>query len=371
MPNEIRMPRLSQTTDEVKLLRWRVQVGETVRKGDALCEVETDKTTMDVESVADGTVVRLLVEADTSVDAETPIAVVQEAHDGQLLPDSEHIKATVLVKNLAKKRGIDLREVVGTGPAGLITAEDIESFAGTRPQGGRLQEPGKLCGTPLPGSEIRLSPNQVFVARHAAQSKREIPHYYLKTTVLADAIQDSRSSRRRGGNTIAVDSFFIFAVAQSLGRYPKINAYFDNDKAVRSETINVGFAVAVGEDLVVPVVKDAGNKTIEQINAEVGAFTAQATAKTLAPADVREGTFTISNLSAFGVDEFYAVISQRQAAVLAIGKFRKTLDLDHKERISIRTVCTLTGSFDHRLINGAQAAGFMRSVRQVIEKGCV
>ena len=113
------MPRLSQTTDEVKLLRWRVQVGETVRRGDALCEVETDKTTMDVEFVAEGTVARLLVDADTSVSAETPIAVVHEAHDDHLSPDSEQIKATALVRNLAKKSKIDLRDVVGTGPAGL------------------------------------------------------------------------------------------------------------------------------------------------------------------------------------------------------------------------------------------------------------
>ena len=363
MSYEVRMPRLSQTTDEVRLLRWRVKEGDIVRKGDPLCEVETDKTTMDVECVTGGTVVRLLVDPDTTTTSDTPIALVRES-------DTEPIKATPLVKNLAKKRDIDLHGVSGTGPEGLITIHDIKTYEGN-PRTSESSTAAPVPSESVSGNDRPLPPNQLIVAKNASRNKRDIPHYYLKTTVLVDGMQDFRTENRRNdGSKLGIDSFFIRAAAQSLKRFPGINAYVENERVVPYRAVNVGFAVAVGDDLFVPVVKDAAAKTVQQIDSEVSAYTAKAKANALEAGDISGGTFTISNLSAFGIDEFSAIINGRQSGILAIGRFRRILELDHRDRMAIRTACSVTGSFDHRLVNGAQAAGFMRAVRRIIEKEC-
>ena len=389
MPYEVKMPRLSQTTDEVKLLRWKVEQGDTVHKGDILCEVETDKTTMDVECIKDGTIACLLIDPDTVIEADTPIAILRESHEtgpslaaersaSRVKSDTAkqertekpgQIKASALVKNLARKRNIDLKDVSGTGPGGLITLDDMKSYENVS----RESEPATDSSVSLHAAASTdvnpLPPNQLIVAKNATRSKREIPHYYLKSTVLVDGLKYFRARNRRGdGGKIAIDSFIIYAAARSLKSFPRFNGYFHNGEVVPYQSINVGFAAAAGNDLFVPVVRDADKKSIQQIDAEVSVYTAKVGTNTLETGDVRDGTFTISNLSAFGIDEFYAIINGKQPGILAVGRFRRTLDLDYKDRMSIRTACTVTGSFDHRMINGVQGAGFMRAVRHIIEK---
>lgn len=395
MPYEIKMPQLSQTTDEVKLVRWIVKEGDTVKKGDILCEVETDKTTMDVECIEDGIILQLLVEPESETVADTTIAVLEvegqpephadrrsqadqgSATDRRSVSDRKEsvtdrksvdnrqeaatpaqIRATRLVKNLARKRKIDLHGVVGTGPGGLITRNDLDSHTQD------VQE-----AVPETESETVLSPVQKVVVQNVTKSKREIPHYYLKSTVYMDALKAHREEGKRSDRSpISLDSYFIFASARVLIQYPKLNAYFHHDKIMHASAINIGFAVASGEDLFVPVIKNADRKTLQQIDAEVRHLTEKVKSNTLESADLNDCTFTITNLSAFGIDEFYAVISLRQSGVLAIGRLQKLLHVDRQDRINIRTACTITGSFDHRVINGAQAAGFIRKVKNTIER---
>ena len=235
MAKEIRMPKLAQTSEEVRLLRWLVTEGDSVKKGDPLCEVENDKTTMDLESFADGTVLRLLVAADSEVTAGTVIALIGEPGQAPVeVPPQKPAAsgprietpapgasdrpaggamASRLVRNLAQKRGIELAAVRGTGPSGIVTRKDLD-----RAVSGHAAVPAKETSIPLSDLQIQLG-------RLMTDGKARIPHYYLESTILCDRLLDLRERKRsRNGDKLTLDAFFIFAAASVLSRQPRINA---------------------------------------------------------------------------------------------------------------------------------------------------
>jgi len=411
MPKEITMPQLSQTTDEVKLIKWLVELGQDIIKGQALCEVETDKTNMELESFENGAVLKLLAEPGQIILAGQVVAIIGEKDEkisediyacknlnadaqkaGEQLKQTadkpeftesrgfsketnpedqrsfinEEYRASAIVKNIAKIKNINLRFVKGTGPQGIITKEDLERSFKAEPQ------------TEL-SDEIILSKSQLAVARNLTASKSQIPHYYIKTIICADPVLKWRESNLipenlglsgNQGKTsrISMYAIFVFAAAAALKKFPKLNGYFKENKIMLRKNISIGFAVAEEEELFVPVVKNAGSKSIFEIDNEIKILIAKARLQRFNEGDLSEGTFTISNLGVYDADEFCAIINPPQAGILAVGKIRKTLHVDGLEKISIRNEFTVTGSFDHRIVNGKSGAEFLHEFKKTIEE---
>jgi pyruvate dehydrogenase E2 component (dihydrolipoamide acetyltransferase) len=411
MSKEITMPQLAQTTDEVKLIKWLVEEGQDVKRGQALCEVETDKTNMELESFENGSVLKLLAEPGQIIPAGQVIAILGEKNekipedryiiknlnaDVQKLneqPDitecetkstesggflketssnsqqnfvNEEFKATAIVKNIAKIKNIDLRLVKGTGPQKIITKDDLERFLKEGPQ------------TEL-SDEYILSKSQLAVARSLTVSKSQIPHYYIKTNICADPVLSWRENNRISGNSslgnnlgggskISMYAILVFAAANALKKFPKLNGYFKENKIVLRKKINIGFAVAQGEELFVPVIKNADAKSIFEIDKEIKSLVTKTRSGLFDEGDLSEGTFTISNLGMYDVEEFSAIINPPQAGILAIGKIKKTLHVDELEKIDIRNEFTVTGSFDHRIVDGKSGAQFLHEFKKTIEE---
>jgi len=391
MAVEIPMPRLSQTTDEVRLIRWLVAVGDSVRKGQALCEVENDKTTLEVESFAAGTVLRLAGEPDAMVAAGTLIAVLGETGErvesptvdaGAAAPrapaaapvapassgasatpaPAADVRATPLVRNLARKHGVELTRVRGTGARGLITREDLDAYL----RAGR----GRDAEVPAaPAAEVPLSMHQRAVARAVTAAKTQIPHYYLKVRVDADRLLAWRQANRRAdGEKVALDAVLVWACARALTRHPRLNGTFAGERLLLVPHADVGVAVAAGEELHVPVVRQAQAKDIREIDRELALLVAKAKAGRLQSAELSGGSFTLTNLGMYPVEEFAAVLNAPQLAILAAGRIGKELAVAEDGSFRARSAVTLTGSFDHRGVNGAQGAAFLAEIKRILEE---
>ncbi|MFW6180514.1 MAG: dihydrolipoamide acetyltransferase family protein [Spirochaetota bacterium] len=363
MAVNITMPQLGQTTDQVKMVKWLVRAGDTVKRGDPLCHVETDKVTMDVESFHGGTILALVAGEDSTVQVGETIAVIGEPGEAPAAADQaaarfdSSVRATPLVKNLALKRGIDLSSVRGTGPGGLITRKDLQSAA--------------AAGGPAPAGPHRLSAHQTKVAESMARSKREVPHYYLKTVCRADRLLRMRERRALpDGTRPSIDAFVVHAAARALRGHPKLNGFMRGGELFLNSDVHVAVAVAVaaGEELYAPVIRDADTREVGEIDRELRLLAARVRAGVVEPGDLAGATFTVTNLGMLGIEEFYAVITPPQVGVLAVGRLHKTLDIDEDGGMRVRAVCALTGSFDHRAVNGAEAARFLDTVRRNLEE---
>jgi pyruvate dehydrogenase E2 component (dihydrolipoamide acetyltransferase) len=415
MSTDIPMPRLSQTTDEVKLIRWLVKPGDSIAKGQALCEVENDKTTMEVESFASGTVLRLAGEPESMIAAGTVIAVLGEAGEApaaappvgapkaappaspqvpaataepppvpppSAVPPAapqpaavppaagEGVLATPLVRNLARKHGVDLARVRGTGARGLITRADLEAH---------LQRPSAApATTALPGAaaaqgtapiEVSLSAHQRAVARAVTAAKTQVPHYYLKVRVGADRLQAWRLAHPRDdGRKVSVDAVLAWACARALLRHPRLNGTFAGERLRLEPRVHIGVAVAAGEELHVPVIHQAEAKGIQEIDRELAGLADKAKSGGLAAADISGGSFTITNLGMYPVEEFAAVLNAPQVAIAAAGRIGREIAAAEDGSFRVRSALTLTGSFDHRAVNGAQSAAFLAEVKHILEE---
>ena len=406
MPFDVKMPRMSQTTDEVRLVQWLVKEGDRVNKGDPLCQVETDKTTMDVEAFQGGTVLRLFVSQDSIVNAGEVIAslgeagekiteagalgeaavevreerakpggiAAEEARSGTrpgagrpfsrqvLSDDGKTVRATPLVQNIAKKKGIPLARVKGSGPGGLITKKDLEAY-------GEQACKEKGPEVTYEGHEP-LSAHQLAVARSLVRSAQEIPHFYLKCRCFADSFLLWRErNRRQDGQKVSLDAMFIYAASRALQEYPRVNGSFRENRLVVHSGIHVCVAIAAGSELFAPVVREADKKSVAEIDAEVRRLAEKARSGKLDMKDLTGGTFTVTNLGMYPVDEFCAIINPPQAGILAVGRIRKVLHIDETGGMHIRSACTLTGSFDHRIVNGAEGAAFLQKIKKILEEG--
>jgi pyruvate dehydrogenase E2 component (dihydrolipoamide acetyltransferase) len=407
MAVEITMPRLSQTTEEVRLIRWLVNEGDTLSRGQALCEVENDKTTMEVESFAAGTVLQLYGEPDSVIEAGTVIALLGEPAERASVPEEEPekptralgqtagaaelspaaadtvspadasagdavrtlgplpsgVRATRLVQNIARKRGVDLTKVRGSGARGLITNKDLEAFVAASTAGAVTPSAETLTATES------LSEHQVVLGRNLQAAKSQIPHYYLTTRIDCEALLSIREvSRRPDGQKCSLNAILLHAVARALRRHPRLNAWFRNGQLQLNSEINLGLAVSVDEELYVPVIRQADSKGIVRIDQELQILLDKAQSGRLKPKDLRDGTCTLSNLGMYPVEQFTAIINPPQVAILAFGRIGKAPEVDESGAIRVRRVCTVTGSFDHRAVNGAQGAAFLTELKKIIEE---
>jgi len=379
-----------------------IKKGQKVKKGDLLCEVETDKTTMDVESFAEGIVLKLNAEPDSVVNAGSVIAVLGDSGEKAELKveiedkkEDQHItrekrkpklsnkdlnkvktlnelssdvKPTKLVKNIAIKKNIDLGKVKGTGPRGMVTKSDLEKYLESIKTRSLIEEK-KDTGLKETEEVYALTPNQQAVSANLSKSKSNIPHYYLKTTVIADNLVMKREKiKEETGKAISMYSYFIYAAARALKKSPRLNGYFKDNKIYLYRDINIGFAVAEEDELYVPVIHDASRKEITEIDTEVKFLVSKTLGKKLEREDISGGTFTISNLGIYPIDEFYGIINFPQAVLLAIGKMSKILKIEDDNKMSIKSAFTITGSFDHKIANGVQAAEFLGEIKKILEK---
>ncbi len=381
---EIKMPNLSQTTDVVKLLKWLVKVGDKVKKGDAICEVETDKVNVEVESFADGQIIKLFGDQGKEIRNGTVIAILGEKGETREIASKPEkpvhgrdtgskikgrdedtrntqsllieSRVTKLVQRLAEKNNIDLAEITGSGPRGTIVKKDLEDYTN------RSQ---KKETTNIEYWE--LTPNQQVISANLSKSKSSIPHYYLKSEVLIDNLLIKRNASERG-KKLSMYAYLIFYSAKALVKFPKLNGYFKDNRVYKNNQINIGFAVASGDELYVPIVKDANKKSLEELNREVKILVSKAQEKKLGPANISGGTFTISNLGIYPVNEFFGVINYPQAALLGIGNIRKILQVKEDNSLAVKKIFNITGSFDHRIANGSQAALFLTEIKKLLEE---
>lgn len=401
MAKEVIMPKLGLTMEEGVINRWLVREGDRVERGDPLFEVATDKVNMEVESPASGVVLKILYPEGTTVPITEVVAYIGEegetvpppgskgeapkVEEGQdrerapkeappLVEEKEgRIKASPLARKLAREYGIDLSQVVGTGPGGRIVREDVERAKKA------LEEKEKAAAVEeaevvqkLEGEVIPLSRMRRIIAQRLTESFQTRPHFFLFQEVLAEELVRMRERllplvEKETGLRVSYTDILVKMVARALERYPLLNASLLNEEIHFQKSVNIGVAVALEEGLIVPVLKEVEKKSIAQITVELHDLVERARAGKLTPEEISGGTFTVSNLGMFGIDAFTAIINPPESAILACGAIKKRPVFDGKDIVPL-SVMELVLSCDHRIIDGATAAQFMQFLKGLLEE---
>ena len=452
MPTQILMPALSPTMEEGTLAKWLVKEGDSVASGDLLAEIETDKATMEFEAVDEGTIGKLMVaEGTEGVKVNTPIAVLladgESADDvddaaspqdsdgsGDTAPapatepqkgygsepggadeveaknaapqdasapathddgDGERIFATPLARRIAKEKGVDLKDVKGSGPRGRIVKADIEGFepsaataapekapaSGAKPAATDGAKPAMPAGMGTDQvrkmyadrevEEVPLDGMRRTIAARLTEAKQTIPHFYLRRDIRLDALMAFRAQLNEQleakGVKLSVNDFIIKASALALQEVPDANAVWAGDRMLKLKPSDVAVAVAIEGGLFTPVLKDAHLKSLSALSAEMKDLAARARDRKLAPHEYQGGSFAISNLGMFGIDNFDAVINPPHGSILAVGAGVKTPVVGDNGQITVATVMSTTLSVDHRVIDGALGARFLDAIKRNLE----
>lgn len=410
MPIEIKMPALSPTMEEGTLAKWLVKVGDKVSSGDIMAEIETDKATMEFEAVDEGTIVAISVpegtegvkvgaviatlagdDEDAAAPAAKPAAPAAKAEPAPApvaaptpAPVSAAPKATAgdrvvaspLAKRIASQLGVDLGKVTGTGPNGRIVKADVEGATG----GAAAPAPVPAVAAPsaaatpdfgIPYEAEKLNNVRKTIARRLTEAKQTIPHIYLTVDVRLDALLKLRGELNKAlepqGVKLSVNDLMIKALAKALEIVPKCNVSFAGDELRKFTRSDISVAVAAPSGLITPIIVDAGAKSVSQISKEMAALAGKAREGKLQPHEYQGGTASLSNLGMFGIKQFDAVINPPQAMILAVGAGeQRPYVVDGA--LSVATVMSATGSFDHRAIDGADVAALMQAFKQLVEQ---
>ena len=424
MPHNVLMPALSPTMTEGKLAKWLKKEGDTVKAGQVIAEIETDKATMEVEAVDEGTLAKILIPAGTegvkvntliavlleegedasavsAASAKTvtpanqpaaastapaqPMAIIKPSQEKQasstqyVAPKQGRVFASPLAKRLAKEKGIDLSTVKGSGPHGRIVKSDIENAKA----GGTAPVAAKSAGS-APQSSIdakaladaygipyMLQPNsgvRKVIARRLLESKQTVPHFYLTVDCELDALLALRKqiNDAADGFKLSVNDFIIKATAVALTKVPSANVSWGDDAVLQYTRADVSVAVASEQGLITPIIKDAAKKSLKDISLEMKDLAGRAREGKLKPAEFQGGTISVSNLGMFGIKEFSAIINPPQAAILAIGAGEERAVVK-SGKLEVANVMTVTGSFDHRAIDGSVGAEYLSAFKKLIE----
>lgn len=399
----IKLPRMSDTMEEGTIVTWFVKIGDTVKSSEMIADVETDKATMELENFEKGEVLYLANEGET-VPVETVIAVIgkkgenfdhlltdapaaeesaekqtpeaapvvtSEANEistppAHITPNSTassngRIFASPLAKSIAIEKGINLSLVSGTGDNGRITKKDIEGYV-----------PSAVPSSTTIGIEnyddIPVSQMRKTIAKRLAESKFTAPHFYLTKEIKMDAVLAARKRMNEyTENRISINDIVIKAVAVALKSHPNVNSSWLGDKIRKNNHVHIGVAVAIDDGLLVPVVRFADSKSLSQIGSEVKILATKAKNKELKPQDWEGNTFTISNLGAFGIDEFTAIVNPPDACILAVGSSKETIIVENGE-MKPGHVMKVTLSCDHRAVDGVTGANFLKTFAELLEE---
>jgi len=425
MATPVIMPKIEMAQEKATVIEWLKKEGDQVEKGDPLLEVETDKVTMEVEAPASGTLAGLRGEPGDRIPVTETIAYVLEP--GEELPGEvpveegppaaeavEEPQATPVARRLAEAEGVDLRRMEGTGPDGRITKSDVEAalekpedtaaedvagrvratpaarriareeevdlsaVSGSGPRG-RVQADDVRAFSeareeaPAPAAEVvPLEGMRRTIAGRMTESYQTAPHITFTIEVDMGAFEEARArlnARARASDAphVTVTALLVKTVAWALERHPWLNSTLQDEEIHLLQDVNVGVAVALEAGLIVPVVHHADEKGVSEIAAEVEDLTTRARENRLRPSDVAEGTFTVSNLGPFGIENFTAIINPPEAAILAVGTVRRRFVPDEAGNPVARPLMKMTLSADHRVVDGATAASFLRDLREALE----
>jgi pyruvate dehydrogenase E2 component (dihydrolipoamide acetyltransferase) len=425
MAVEILMPALSPTMEEGTLAKWLVNEGDVVKSGQILAEIETDKATMEFEAVDEGIVGKLLVaEGTAGVKVNTPIAVMVEegesvsaapapakaaasvvatpvavvaaaaapAQAAVVASSGARVFASPLARRIAAEKGLDLTKVAGTGPHGRIVKADVEgakpvAAASAAAAAAAAPAPTKPAAAGMPTGmatetvlkmyadrefvEVPLDGMRRTIAARLTEAKQTIPHFYLRRSVRLDALMAFREQLNKGlesrGVKLSVNDFIIKASAMALQAVPNANAVWAGDRMLRLKPSDVAVAVAVEGGLFTPVLRDADKKSLSALSAEMKDLAGRAKTKKLAPHEYQGGSFAISNLGMMGIENFDAVINPPHGSILAVGAGIKTPVVMADGSIGVATVMSMTLSVDHRVIDGALGAEFLKAMVEYLE----
>jgi pyruvate dehydrogenase E2 component (dihydrolipoamide acetyltransferase) len=419
MATNIIMPSLGFDMTEGKLANWLKKEGDRVERGQAIAEIETEKATVEIESTVAGTLQKILVPANQTVPVGTVVALIAEPGEkapavqtpGTSLPEpvkatptkaasistapekqggngggaalsGERIKASPLARRMAQAAGINLAQIKGTGPGGRIMERDVKGAStapsvatapaqpspATAPRPAEAQMPGAAPVTP--GMGTPLNKMRQAIARRMTESKTTVPHFYVTTEINMTAALNVRAqlnAMATEADKISVNDLVVAAAAKTLLQFPNLNSSYRDGTIERHSQINIGIAVALEEGLITPVLHDADKKSIKVIAAESKAMGERAHANKLRADDLGGGTFTISNLGMFGVDEFVAIINPPEAAILAVGAAVRRPIVADGDVVQVAAMMKVTISVDHRVGDGAQAARFLQALKKLLE----
>lgn len=425
MPVKILMPALSPTMTEGTLASWKKKEGDTVKAGDVIAEIETDKATMEVEAVDEGTLAKILVAEGTenvavntliavlleegedasSVDAfvsgggaapakaEAPKAEEKKAESAPAAPtaasaapaaktDGKRIFASPLAKRIAAQNNVDLSTLKGSGPNGRIVRADVEAAG----KGGAKPAAAASGGAALPTAsgpgakeladayglkyrEEKVSGMRKVIASRLTESKQTVPHFYLNTTVNIDKLMSLRAEINDGSDgafKVSVNDFVIKASALALKKVPAANASWNGNSILFYETADISVAVATPTGLITPIIKEAENKSLVAISKEMKDLAVRARDGKLKPQEYQGGTFSVSNLGMFGIKQFNAIVNPPQGCILAVGAGEQTpIVVNGKVEIATLMHCNL--SVDHRVVDGAVGAEYLQALKKLLE----
>ncbi|MGI9367250.1 MAG: pyruvate dehydrogenase complex dihydrolipoamide acetyltransferase [Ruegeria sp.] len=432
MPTEILMPALSPTMEEGTLAKWLVKEGDTVSSGDLLAEIETDKATMEFEAVDEGTIGKIMVpEGTEGVKVNTAIAVLLEEGESaddiaatpatapQAAPaadagspasapavpeapapaapaapvkaDGGRIFASPLARRIAAQKGLDLAQITGSGPHGRIVKADVEGATETAP----APAPAPAAAAPAPAAapagpsadmvarmyetreyqEVKLDGMRKTIAARLAEAKQTIPHFYLRRDIQLDALLKFRGQLNKQlesrGVKLSVNDFIIKAVANALQQVPECNAVWAGDRVLQLKPSDVAVAVAIEGGLFTPVLQDADTKSLSALSTEMKDLAGRARERKLAPHEYQGGTFAVSNLGMFGIDNFDAIVNPPHAGILAVGTGTKKPVVGSDGELTVATVMSVTMSVDHRVIDGALGAQLLQAIVDNLENPMV
>ena len=429
MAEVIRMPRMSDTMEEGNIVGWMKNVGDAIESGDLLAEIETDKATMEFESLWDGHLLHIAVK-EGAVPVESVIAVIgEEGEDwkaaieaeegskaesnGQVdkeevkeaahvekveaatpvaaetnAADGDRVKASPLARSMAKEAGVDISKVSASGPQGRIIKKDVEDFMknGAAPAAAPAATPAPAAPAPAPEAPAKpnvpafnfsggddaytdepLSQMRKVIARRLGESKFSAPHFYLTVEINMGKVMKLRTRLNEMAPTkISFNDLVVKAAAVALREHPAINSSWMEDKIRYNQNVNIGVAVAVPDGLLVPVIRFADMKTLSQINVEVRDLAGKAKNKKLQPQEMSGNTFTISNLGMFGIEEFTAIINPPDACIMAVGGIIDKAIIKNG-KVKPGKMMKVTLSCDHRVVDGATGAKFLNTFKGILE----
>lgn len=407
MAEKLLMLALSPTMEVGTIAKWHVEEGAAVSSGMVVCDVETDKATMEYESPLEGTLLKIVVPAGgkaavgdvigivgapgediSALLAEAPAAAGSAAQTTQTdakkkeevaaavpgvqttenVVDNRQIKSSPLARKLAAQYGIDLASVRGSGPGGRIVKSDIEAARQTKKEIGPMGPIGPSAAS-AEDQVIPVSQKRRIIAQRLSESIYSAPHYYLKVRVQLDAVLAAREIHNKSAERpCSLNAILMYFVAQALRKHPMVNAAWEGERIRMFGRADIGLAVAVQDGLLTPIVRDCGRKSITEIDDELRVLIDKARAGKLTPEEFTGATFTISNLGSFGIEEFTAIINPPGSAILAVGEARREQIFDAHGAAQVATMMRLTLSCDHRVIDGAVGAAFLRELKMMLEQ---
>ncbi|MFZ5441002.1 MAG: pyruvate dehydrogenase complex dihydrolipoamide acetyltransferase [Myxococcota bacterium] len=414
MPIAIQLPALSPTMSEGRINKWLKKEGDKINSGDAIAECETDKSNLEIEATDSGTLLKIVVPAGTSAPiggviawvgkpgeaipetpapaapkaapapapspapapvaaAPAPVAVLPPppprpvAAPAPVAAPGERVRASPLARKMAETQGIDLSGVQGSGPNGRVVKRDIEQAMAAPPPSKRAPVIQRAApGVRLPADRLPVTSMRKVIAQRLTEVKPGVPHFYLTIDVEMDQALKLREEAKAQELKLSVNDVIVKATAMAVRKFPRINQVFAGDHIQQLHTVDVGVAVAIEDGLITPMVRDADQKGLAEIAAEIRDLAERAKKKALKPEEYAGGSITVSNLGMFGIDSFIAVINPPQAAILAVGRVEPKVVV-RDEQMVIRQMMSITLSGDHRVIDGAVGAQYLQELRALLE----